>query len=72
MGQRKNILSSHEESTSDLCILHSDALPLSHRDSVVSDAHLEVHMKVKWSQQSKNENGTKNKLLPDTACTMGK
>ena len=47
MGQRKNILSPQEESTSDLCILHSGALPLSHRDSMVSDAHLEVHVKVK-------------------------
>ena len=30
--------------TSDLWILHSDALPLSHRDSTVSKVYYEVHM----------------------------
>ena len=38
------ILSPHEESSSDLRILRSDALPLSHRDSMVSEAHHEVLM----------------------------
>ena len=30
--------------TSDLRILRSDALPLSHRDSTVSEVYYEVHM----------------------------
>ena len=30
--------------TSDLRILRSDALPLSHRDSAVSEVYYEVHM----------------------------
>ena len=30
--------------TSDLQILHSDALPLSHRDSMVSEVYYKVHM----------------------------
>ena len=30
--------------TSDLRILHSDTLPLSHRDSIVSEVYYEVHM----------------------------
>ena len=30
--------------TSELWILHSDALPLSNRDSIVSEAHYEVHI----------------------------
>ena len=30
--------------TSDLWISHSDALPLSHRDSTVSKVYYEVHM----------------------------
>ena len=30
--------------TSDLQILHSDTLPLSHRDSMVSEVYYEVHM----------------------------
>ena len=30
--------------TSDLQIPHSDALPLSHRDSIVRKAHREVHI----------------------------
>ena len=42
--QRKKIVSSHEERTSDLRILRSDALPPSHRDSTVSGVYYEVHM----------------------------
>ena len=38
MGQRKNL------QTSDLQIPHSDALPLSHRDSTVSKVYYEVRM----------------------------
>ena len=38
MGQRKNL------QTSDLQIPHSDALPLSHRDSTVSKVYYEVHV----------------------------
>ena len=30
--------------TSDLWIPHSDALPLTHRDSAVSEAYYEVHL----------------------------
>ena len=41
--QRKKIVSPHEERTSDLRILRSDALPLSHRDSTVSGVYYEVH-----------------------------
>ena len=40
VGQR----SPHEESTSDLRIPRSDALPLSHRDSTVCEVCYEVHM----------------------------
>ena len=38
MGQRKSSKSQIRNWTSDLQILHSVALPLSHRDSVVSEA----------------------------------
>ena len=43
VGQRK-ILSPHEESNLRPSDLRSDALPLSHRDSTVSEVYYEVHM----------------------------
>ena len=46
LWDKEKILSPHEESSlsSDLRILRSDALPPSHRDSMVSKAHHEVLM----------------------------
>ena len=43
VGQRK-ILSPHEESNLRPSDLRSDALPLSHRDSTVSEVYYEIHM----------------------------
>ena len=42
--EKEKIMSPHEESTSDLRIPRSDALPLSHRDSSVSGVYYEVLM----------------------------
>ena len=39
----EKILSPMRNRTSDLRIPHSDALPLSHRDSTVSEAYYKVH-----------------------------
>ena len=47
VGQRKNFLSHQEEWNSDLRISRSDAIPLSHRDSTVSDVYYEVHVRKK-------------------------
>ena len=44
MGQRKSSESPVRNQTSDLRISRSDALPLSHRDSTVSEVYFEVHM----------------------------
>ena len=44
VGQRKNFLDPMRNRTSDLRIPRSDALPLSHRDSTVSEVYYEVHM----------------------------
>ena len=41
---KEKVLSPHEESNPDLRISRSDALPLSHRDSTVSEVYFEVHM----------------------------
>ena len=41
---KENILSPHEESNLRPSDLRSDALPLSHRDSTVSEVYYEVHM----------------------------
>ena len=43
VGQRK-ILSPHEETNLRPSDLRSDALPLSHRDSTVSEVYYEIHM----------------------------
>ena len=43
-GTKKKILSPMRNRTSDLRIPRSDALPLSHRDSTVSEVYYEVHM----------------------------
>ena len=42
---KEKILSPHEESNLRPSDLRSDALPLSHRDSSVSEIYNEVHMK---------------------------
>ena len=44
VGQRKKFLDPMRNRTSDLRIPRSDALPLSHRDSTVSEVYYEVHM----------------------------
>ena len=44
MVNRERCFSSHHEHGSDLCILHSDALPLSHRDSTMGEACYKVHV----------------------------
>ena len=44
MGQRKSSESPVRNQTSDLRISRSDALPLSHRNSTVSEVYFEVHM----------------------------
>ena len=44
VGQRKNSLDHMRNRTPDLRIPRSDALPLSHRDSLVSEVCHEVHM----------------------------
>ena len=41
---KEKILSPHEESNLRPSDLRSDALPLSHRDSTVSEVYYEVHM----------------------------
>ena len=41
---KEQILYPHEESNSDFRIPRSNALPLSHRDSMVSEVYYEVHM----------------------------
>ena len=41
---KEKILSPHEEWNSDLLIPRSDALPLSHRDSTVSEVYYKVHV----------------------------
>ena len=43
VGQRK-ILSPYEESNLRRSDLRSDALPLSHKDSTVSEVYYEIHM----------------------------
>ena len=44
MVNRERCFSSHHKHESDLCILHSDALPLSHRDSTMGEACYKVHV----------------------------
>ena len=43
-GTKKEFCVPVRNRTSDLRIPHSDALPLSHRDSTVSEVYYEVHM----------------------------
>ena len=44
VGQKKKFWVPMRNRTSDLWISHSDALPLSHRDSMVSEVCYKVHM----------------------------
>ena len=47
MGQRKKFWVPTRNQTSDLQIQHSDALPQSHRDSMVSEVYYEVYLTCK-------------------------